>query len=258
MRSINITVFLMADGSVRPCGPYAPQADIARQFALWTLTLILTGAETTIVRIHPDVSAATDIFGCGWCGELLFLPADGSISGFSSSVSPLPPRSPIRILRRSRIITTPIPSCFSSMSTSTPSIEVGVSPGYQVPSYFYLLKNFDSIYASGLFCHIAKIGKKRDQQLRLVWAVEQMLGKLREVREENLQLRSPFFHAKRYAPPFRYISLQTIELTRFVPLTPPDLRNERSLRNSKPPKSRSPLMIAWRVKPSYTKRLGRG
>ena len=74
-----------------------------------------------------------------------------------------------------------------------------MSSGYQAPSYFYLLKHFDSIYASGLFCHIAKAGRKRDQQLRLIWAVEQMVEKLRQVREENLQLRSPFFHAKRYA-----------------------------------------------------------
>ena len=96
------------------------------------------------------------------------------------------------------------------MSTSTPSIVVDVPPEYQVPSYFYLLKNFDSIYASGLFCHIAKVGRKRDQQLRLIWSVEQMLGKLREVREENLQLRSPFFHAKRYLPPFPFIRLQTV------------------------------------------------
>jgi len=144
------------------------------------------------------------------------------------------------------------------MSTSTPSIEVEVSSGYQVPSYFYLLKNFDSIYASGLFCHIAKVGRKRDQQLRLIWAVEQMVGKLQEVREENLQLRSPFFQAKRYAPPFPYIRLQTVRLTRFVPFTSPDLRNEGSLRNSKPQKAKSPLTIAWRVKPSCTKRLERG
>lgn len=84
------------------------------------------------------------------------------------------------------------------MSTSTPSIEMEVPPGYQVPSYFCLLKNFDSIYASGMFCHIAKVGRKRDQQLRLIWAVARMLGELQKVREENLQLRSPFFHAKRY------------------------------------------------------------
>jgi len=86
---------------------------------------------------------------------------------------------------------------FYTMTISTPLFEVGVSPGYQAPSYFYLLKHFDAIYASGLFCHLAKAGKKRDQQLRLVWAVEQMVEQLREVREENLQLRSPFFHAKR-------------------------------------------------------------
>lgn len=72
--------------------------------------------------------------------------------------------------------------------------------GYQLPSYFCLLKNFDSIYASGMFCHVAKVGKKRDRQLRLIWAVEQMLKELQKVREENLQLRSPFFHAKRYVP----------------------------------------------------------
>jgi len=84
------------------------------------------------------------------------------------------------------------------MTISTTMIDIDVSSRYQAPSYFYLLKHFDSIYASGLFCHIAKAGRKRDQQLRLVWAVEQMVEKLREVRDENLQLRSPFFHAKRY------------------------------------------------------------
>ena len=87
------------------------------------------------------------------------------------------------------------------MTAPTPLIAVEVQPGYQTPSYFYLLKNFDAIYASGMFCHIAKAGRKRDQQLRLIWAVEQMLGKLQEVRDENLQLRSPFFHAKRYFSP---------------------------------------------------------
>lgn len=85
------------------------------------------------------------------------------------------------------------------MSTSAPFIAVEVAPEYQIPSYFCLLKSFDAIYASGMFCHVVKLGKKRDQQLRLIWAVEQMLGKLQEVREENLQLRSPFFHAKRSA-----------------------------------------------------------
>ena len=86
-------------------------------------------------------------------------------------------------------------------------IGVDVSSGYQAPSYFYLLKHFDSIYASGLFCHIAKAGRKREQQLRLVWAVEQMVEKLREVRDENLQLRSPFFHAKRCISPSLYARL---------------------------------------------------
>jgi len=104
------------------------------------------------------------------------------------------------------------------MSVSAPLIAVDVSPSYQVPSYFYLLKNFDSIYASGLFCHIAKVGRKRDQQLRLIWAIEQMVGKLQEVREENLRLRSPFFHAKRYLHFFPYARLQTGQLTRlFTP-----------------------------------------
>ena len=103
------------------------------------------------------------------------------------------------------------------MSTSRSSIEVEVSPEYQIPSYFCLLKNFDSIYASGLFCHIAKMGKKRDQQLRLVWAVEQMLGNLREVRDENLQSRSPFFHAKRYLPPPTYFCIWAMELNHFPP-----------------------------------------
>ena len=93
-----------------------------------------------------------------------------------------------------------ITSCSSTMTAPTPLFAVEVQPGYQTPSYFYLLKNFDAIYASGMFCHVAKAGRKRDQQLRLIWAVEQMLGKLREVRDENLQLRSPFFHAKRYFP----------------------------------------------------------
>ena len=83
------------------------------------------------------------------------------------------------------------------MTTSTPFTAVDIASGYQVPSYFCLLKGLDSIYASGMFCHIAKLGRKRDQQLRLIWAVEQMLAKLREVRDENLQSRSPFFHAKR-------------------------------------------------------------
>ena len=154
----------------------------------------------------------------------IFLAADGAESCFfflPTAPSPgfralfLPFRRGVQYASCGDLVSSPLPfvpfpSCFSSMSTSTPSIEVEVSPGYQVPSYFYLLKNFDSIYASGLFCHIAKIGKKRDQQLRLIWAVEQMLGKLREVREENLQLRSPFFHAKRYGPPFLHIPLQTI------------------------------------------------
>lgn len=145
------------------------------------------------------------------------------------------------------------------MSTSTPLIEVEVSPGYQVPSYFYLLKNFDSIYASGLFCRIAKVGRKRDQQLRLVWAIERMLGKLREVREENLQSRSPFFHAKRYVHPLSPTFVCKLrEADPFFPLTSPDQRNERSLRSSNPPRTKSPLMIAWRVKPSCTKRLERG
>jgi len=102
------------------------------------------------------------------------------------------------------------------MSTLAPSIEVQVSPEYQVPSYFYLLKNFDFIYACGLFCHIAKVGRKRDQQFRLIWAVEQMLEKLREVREENLRLKSPFFHAKRSAK--RKISLQFKTVEDEVPL----------------------------------------
>lgn len=145
------------------------------------------------------------------------------------------------------------------MSTSTSSINVKVSPGYKVPSYFHLLKNFDSIYASGLFCHIAKVGRKREKQLRLVWAVERMLAKLQEVREENLQLRSPFFHAKRYVHPFPHHSSASGEVDLFFPpSTPPDQLNERSLRNSKPPRTKSPLMIAWRAKPSCTKKLERG
>ncbi|KAF9648702.1 hypothetical protein BDM02DRAFT_3260883 [Thelephora ganbajun] len=136
---------------------------------------------------------------------LPFLPPDGSTPGFSSLVSPLYWGSLIRCvlwrLPQSLLSFSPSspPSRFTSMSTSTPLIAVEVPPEYQTPSYFYLLKNSDSIYASGLFCHIAKVGRKRDQQLRLIWAVEQMVRKLREVREENLQLRSPFFHAKRSA-----------------------------------------------------------
>ncbi|KAF9787423.1 hypothetical protein BJ322DRAFT_721274 [Thelephora terrestris] len=93
---------------------------------------------------------------------------------------------------------------------------VEIAPDYQIPSYFHLLKSLDAIYASGMFCHIAKPGRKRDQQLRLVWAVEQMLSKLQEVREENLQLRSPFFHAKRSAK--RKISSQFKTVEGEIPL----------------------------------------
>lgn len=102
------------------------------------------------------------------------------------------------------------------MTAPLPLTAVEVHPEYQAPSYFYLLKNFDAIYASGMFCHFAKAGRKRDQQLRLVWAVEQMLAKLQEVRDENLQLRSPFFHAKRYFSPFLPCPSSKRILTSFV------------------------------------------
>lgn len=102
------------------------------------------------------------------------------------------------------------------MTTSTPFTAVEVASGYQIPSYFCLLKGFDAIYASGMFCHIAKLGRKRDQHLRLIWAVEQMLAKLREVREENLQSRSPFFHARRSAK--RKISSQFKTVEEEIPL----------------------------------------
>lgn len=140
------------------------------------------------------------------------------------------------------------------MTNFTPMIEVEISPGYQAPSYFHLLKHFDSIYASGLFCHIAKPGRKRDQQLRLVWAVEQMVEKLREVRDENLQFRSPFFHAKRYiSSPFPLRSWL------ILPLSSPDPLNAGFHHSliSKPLRANSPSTIAWNVKPGVTKKLGR-
>jgi hypothetical protein len=142
------------------------------------------------------------------------------------------------------------------MSTAASSIEVEVPPKYQVPSYFYLLKDFDTIYASGLFCHIAKVGRKRDQQLRLIWAVEQMLGKLREVREENLQSRSPFFHAKRYVPLFPEVRRWNCEVDSSLPHTSPDPQNERFLPSltSELSKKNFPFAVAWNAKPSCAKK----
>lgn len=155
---------------------------------------------TGVHRLHCDVSAVSIFLAAEGCGVFLFLHPDGSIP--HSATRPFP--RGVQYVSCGYLISSPplVPpsSSFSLMSTSTSSTGVEMSSGYQVPSYFCLLKNFDSIYASGMFCHIAKLGRKRDQQLRLVWAVEQMLKELQKVREENLQLRSPFFHAKRCAP----------------------------------------------------------
>lgn len=63
--------------------------------------------------IHCDVSAVLGIFGCGLCGYSIFLPPDGSISRFSSSVTyPLFPRRLMRILWIYRVITTLARSTF--------------------------------------------------------------------------------------------------------------------------------------------------
>lgn len=131
-------------------------------------------------------------------------------------------------------------------ASSATTTEMETSTNYQLPSYFCLLKHFDSIYASGLFCHIAKIGKKRDQQLRLIWAVEQMVEKVREVREENLQLRSPFFHARRYFHLSSTFAKRKCEADRFPPLIPQICETQDFLavqsqtRRERTPPSRSP------------------